>query len=169
MRILWFLIKASWINVLVAIATGIISGGCSARLIVLINTAISQSTTESLLTPFAGLTLLALVTGSLSQFFLIDLAQDSVYALRLQLSQRVLAAPLQQLEKLGPSQLLAVLTKDVQAISDTVFVLPFLCIDLAIIGGCLIYLSWLSGWIFGVVVVFLGVAIATIQLLMNQA
>ncbi|NER85017.1 MAG: cyclic peptide export ABC transporter, partial [Leptolyngbya sp. SIO1D8] len=88
--------------------------------------------------------------------------------LRLQLSQRILSAPLQQLEQLGPSQLLAVLTKDVQAISDTVFVVPFLCIDLAVVRGCLIYLGGLSGWVFLLVIVFLLVAIVLVQTLLNH-
>ncbi|MEO1127181.1 MAG: ABC transporter ATP-binding protein, partial [Cyanobacteria bacterium J06639_16] len=108
MGIIWLLIKASWVNVVMAIAAGIISGGCSARLIALINTAIDQNSPQSLIVPFAGLALLSLLTGSLSQFLLIDLAQDSVYQLRLRLSQRILSAPLPQLETVGPSQLLAV-------------------------------------------------------------
>lgn len=167
MGIIWLLIKASWTNVLMAIAAGVISGGCSARLIALINTAIEQNAPQSMILPFVGLAIVSLITGSLSQFMLIDLAEESVYQLRLRLSQRILSAPLQQLERLGPSQLLAVLTKDVQTISDTVLVIPFLCIDIAVIGGCLIYLGWLSGWVLLVVVVFLVVAIALIQCLIN--
>ncbi|WP_299487984.1 cyclic peptide export ABC transporter [Acaryochloris sp. IP29b_bin.137] len=169
MQIIWLLIKASWVSAILAILTGIISGVCSARLIALVNTAISQNATQSLLISFAGLAILALVTGSLSQFLLIDLAQDSVYKLRLHLSQRILASPLRQLELLGPSRLFAVLTKDVQAISDTVFVIPFLCIDIAVVGGCLIYLGWLSIWVFLIVAAFMAVSIPLVQLLLSFA
>ncbi|MFG6097781.1 cyclic peptide export ABC transporter [Leptothoe sp. ISB3NOV94-8A] len=169
MGIIWLLIKASWVSVAVAIVAGLISGGCSARLIALINTAIQQNIPQSLLVPFAGLTLLVLFSGSLSQFLLIDLAQDSVYQLRLNLSRRILAAPLRQLEHLGPNRLLAVLTEDVQAISNTVFIIPFLCIDIAIIGGCLIYLGVLSGWLFLAVIIFLIIAIALVQILIGYA
>ncbi|MEM8808097.1 MAG: ABC transporter transmembrane domain-containing protein, partial [Cyanobacteria bacterium P01_G01_bin.38] len=169
MGIIWLLIRASWLSVAAAILAGMISGGCSARLIALINTAIEQNTPSSLISPFVGLTLLALVAGSLAQFLLIDLAQDAVYQLQLRLSQRILSAPLQQLEQLGPSQLLAVLTKDVQAISDTVFIIPLLCIDMAVIGGCLIYLGWLSGWVLLAVLTFIGIAIALIQMLIGQS
>ena len=169
MGIIWLLIKASWVSVTVAILAGIISGGCSAKLIALINTAIQQNASQSLIASFAGITVLVLVTSSLSQFLLVDLAQNSVYQLRLSLSQRILTAPLRQLERLGPSQLLAVLTEDVQAISNTVFVLPFLCIDVAIIGGCLIYLGSLSGWVFLAVVTFLIAAIVLVQILIGYA
>lgn len=169
MGIIWLLIKASWISVTAAILTGVISGACSARLIALINTAISQNAPQSLIALFAGLTALALISGSLSQFVLIDLGQDSVYELRLRLSQRILSAPLRQLEELGASKLFAVLTEDVQVISSIVFGIPFICIDLAVVGGCLVYLGWLSGWVFLIVVAFLAVAIALVQLLINYA
>ena len=169
MGIIWLLIKASWVSVTVAILAGIVSGSCSAKLIALINTAMQQNTSQSLIASFAGITILVLITSSLSQFLLVDLAQDSVYQLRLSLSQRILTAPLRQLERLGPSQLLAVLTEDVQAISNTVFVLPFLCIDIAIIGGCLIYLGLLSGWVFLAVVIFLIAAIVLVQILIGYA
>lgn len=167
MGIIWLLIKASWVSVAMAILAGIISGGCSARLIALINTAIQQNSPQSLVVPFAGLTILVLISSSLSQFLLIDLAQNSVYQLRLSLSRRILSAPLRQLERLGPNRLLAVLTEDVQAISNTVFIIPFLCIDIAIIGGCLLYLGWLSGWVFLAVITFLVVAIVLVQTLIG--
>ncbi|MEM6592046.1 MAG: ATP-binding cassette domain-containing protein, partial [Cyanobacteria bacterium P01_C01_bin.73] len=170
MGIIWLLIKASWISVVAATVAGIISGGCSARLIALINTAIAEGMPPTSLVPhFIALTLLVLITGSLSQFLLIDLAQDSIYRLRLRLSERILSAPLQQLEQLGPNQLLAVLTNDVQAISDTVFIIPFLCIDMAVIGGCLVYLGWLSGWVFVAVIVFVAIAVGLVQILIVQS
>lgn len=169
MDVIWLLIKASWMRVGVAIAAGLISGGASAGLIALINDAIAQSSRQPLIAPFAGLVLLALISSSLSQFLLVDLSQDAVYQLRMKLSQRILSAPLQQLERLGPSQLLAVLTEDIQAISNTVFVIPTLCVDIAVICGCLIYLGRLSGWVFLAVVVFLGLAIAIVQVLITIA
>ena len=169
MDIIWLLIRASWFKVGIATASGLISGGCSAGLIALINRAIAQNFPRSLILPFAALVLVALISSSLSQFLLIDLSQNSVYQLRMQLSGRILSAPLQQLESLGPSQLLATLTEDVQAISNTVFVVPTLCVNMAVIGGCLIYLGWLSGWIFLAVGIFLVLAIALVQILISAA
>ncbi|NJL57821.1 cyclic peptide export ABC transporter [bacterium] len=169
MGILWLLLKASWVRVVVASLMGIVSGGCSVRLIALVNTTLSKGAMPSAIALFAGLVLLALISGSLAQFLLIDLAQDSVYQLRLRLSQRILSAPLRQLEKLGPSQLLAVLTKDVQSISDTVFVIPYICVDIAVIGGCAIYLGWLSSWVFVATIIFMVVAIVFVQFLINAA
>ena len=169
MNLVWLLLQASWLNVAIAVLTGLVSGGCSARLIALINSAISGNSTDKLMWYFVGLALVALLTGVMSQFLLIILAQDAVYKLRLRLSQGILSSPLQHLEELGANRLLATLTEDVQTLSNTVWVIPFLCIDIAIIVGCLVYLSWLSGVVFGVVAIFMVLSIASLQFLLNKA
>ena len=168
MNVIWLLLQASGLSVVIAVLTGLISGGCSARLIALVNTAVSSNSIENLVWYFALLAIVALLMGIISQFLLIDLAQDAVYKLRLRSSQGILSAPLRQLEELGANRLLATLTEDVQAISNSVFVIPFLCIDIAVIVGCLVYLGWLSGVVFLVVVVFLGVALTCVQLLIGK-
>lgn len=168
MNVIWLLLKASWLNVSIAILTGLISGGCSAQLIALINRAISDNSNQNLVWYFAGLAVLALITGVISQFLLIYLSQEAVYNLRLSLSRGILSSPLRQLEELGASRLLATLTDDVGTLSNTIFVIPFLCIDIAIVVGCLIYLSTLSGAVFAVVFAFLAVTIGAIQLLLNK-
>lgn len=86
MSIIWFLLQASWLNVAIAVLTGLVSGGCSASLIALINRAISGNSTDNLVWYFVALALIALLTGVISQFLLIDLAQEAVYKLRLRLS-----------------------------------------------------------------------------------
>ena len=108
-----FFYKHPDLNVAIAVLTGLISGSCSARLIALVNTAIALNSTQNLVWYFAGL---ALLTGTISQFLLIDLAQNAVYQLRLRLSQEIVSAPLRQLETLGANRLLATLTEDLQAI-----------------------------------------------------
>ncbi len=169
MNLIWLLLQASWLNVLIAVLTGLVSGGSSARLIALINRATSGNSTDNLVWYFLGLALVALLTGVISQFLLIDLAQEAVYNLRLRLSQGILSAPLRQLEELGANRLLATLAEDVQTISSSVFAIPFICIDLAVIAGCLVYLRWLSGVVFLVVVVLIGFAFTSVQLLLNRA
>ncbi len=47
--------------------------------------------------------------------------------------------------------------------------IPTLCINAALICASLIYLGWLSGWVLLGTLVFLVVAISTVQLLINQA
>ncbi len=169
MQVVWFLLRASWQSMTIAIFTGLISGIGSAALIAIINTAVNSGNPASWLWPFLGISLLALLTGIISQFVLIDLAQNSVYNLRLSLSRRILAAPFQQLEELGASKLLASLTDDVAVLSNTVSIIPFFCIDIAIIASCLTYLAFLSGTVFVVTIVLIAISIAIIQMMIIRA
>jgi putative pyoverdin transport system ATP-binding/permease protein len=169
MQIIWFLLRASWQSMTIAIITGLISGMGSAALIAIINTAVNSGNPASWLWPFLGIAGTALFTGIVSQFVLIDLAQNSIYNLRLDLSRRILAAPFQQLEELGASKLLASLTEDVAVLSNTVSIIPFFCIDIAIIASCLTYLAFLSGPVFIITIVLIAVSIVIIQMMIIRA
>lgn len=125
--------------------------------------------TSQLAWGFTGLVLVTFATGFVSRFLLVRLSQNAVYELRLRLSGWILSCPLRHLEELGANRLLATLTDDIQAIAIAVFNIPFFCINIALIVGCLVYLSWLSGIVFLITFVFLVVAIGTVQFLVTQA
>ena len=174
MNLIWLLLKASWLQVAIAILTGLISGGTTARLIALINKAISEGfqssdTLSNLAWQFPIFALIVVVNSIISQVLLINLSQEAVYQLRLRLSRGILAAQLQHLEKLGIPRLLATLTEDVATLTGTVYAIPFICVDIAIITGCLLYLSSLSGNVFAFTVGFVMIAVGSIQLLINRA
>jgi putative pyoverdin transport system ATP-binding/permease protein len=170
-----FLLKASWMSVLAAAITGSISGMGSAASIALINRSISQITPAhpqappELLWGFVGLVVVSLVTTLVSQFLLAQLAQDAIYKLRLRISGWILASPLRHLEELGTSRLLATLTEDIQSISSGVFSIPTLCVNAAIVLASLAYLGWLSPSVLVGTLVFMGLSIALVQVLINQA
>jgi putative pyoverdin transport system ATP-binding/permease protein len=175
MNLIEFLLKASWKSVVAAAITGSISGMGSAAAIAFINRSISQITPAhpqappELLWGFAGLTLISLVTTLISQFLLAQLAQDAIFKLRLRISGWILASPLRHLEELGTSRLLATLTEDIQSISSGVFSIPTLCVNAAIVVASLVYLGWLSIGVLLGTLVFMGLSIALVQLLINQA
>jgi putative pyoverdin transport system ATP-binding/permease protein len=157
------LLKVSWRGMVVAMAMGLISGISSAAAIAIVSRSINGENSQALLWPFVGLAIVALICGTVSQFVLIRLAQDSIHELRMNLSRRILAAPLAKIEELGASKILAALTDDVAVLSNTIAVVPFLCIDLAIIVSCLVYLAVLSGVAFVVTLVLMLGSIIIIQ------
>lgn len=166
-----FLLRSSWQMVAIAIGSGFVSGGSSAALIALISRAISQGTTSSVTAlglAFLGLVALALATSILSQVMLIRLSQQAVFHLRLRLSRQILGSKLAHLERLGSARLLATLTDDVQSVSDAVRLMPFLCIDLAMVLGGLAYIIWLSWSVFLMVCVLTVVALGSCQFLLTQ-
>ncbi|BDA73656.1 cyclic peptide ABC transporter, ATP-binding protein [Rivularia sp. IAM M-261] len=169
MNLIWLLLRASRIQVAIAILTGLISGGTSARLIALINSAVSGNYTQDLATQFPILALVVLISSVVSQVLLIKLSQNAVYKLRLGLSDGILYSPLRHLEELGASKLLATLTEDVSTLSSTVYAIPFICVDIAVIVGCLAYMLWLSGTVFAFTIGFLMMGVGSVQILISRA
>ncbi len=171
MNLISFLLRSSWQMVAIAILTGFISGGSSAALIALISRAISQGigvSLDAIAIAFGCLAVIALASSITSQIMLIRLAQQAIFQLRLSLSQQILATELSHLERLGAPRLLATLTDDVQAVSEAVRLVPFLCIDLAIVVGCLSYIIWLSWQVFFLVVVLTVVALGSCRWLLKR-
>ena len=160
---------------MVAAIAGTLGGVCSAAAIALINQSISQidpahpHAPQGLLWGFVGLVAITLVTNLVSQLVLAQLAQDAIYKLRLRISGWILASPLRHLEELGANRLLATLTEDIQSISNAVFNIPALFVNVSLIFAALIYLGWLSGWVLLGTVVFLALSIGLVQLLINRA
>jgi len=169
MNVIYLLLRASWSLVAIAVFTGLLSGACSARLIALINNAANggTQTTTSILS-FVGLAAVVLISGLVSQILLIRLSQGVIFDLQIRLSRRILSTSLRHLEQLGAPRLLATLTEDVQALSTSVFAIPFLCIDVAIVIGCMIYLGWLSWQALLVMICFIIAAIVIIQFLLKK-
>jgi putative pyoverdin transport system ATP-binding/permease protein len=169
MNLIWLLLQASWLQVAIAILAGLISGGTTARLIALINSVVNGNYGDDLFWQFPLLALIVIISGIISQVLLINLSQNAVYRLRLRLSRGILSSPLRHLEEVGASRLLATLTDDIATLSNTIYAIPFICVDIAIIVGCLVYLFLLSGFIFTFTIGFMMVAIGGIQLLINRA
>jgi putative pyoverdin transport system ATP-binding/permease protein len=145
MTLLRFLFRLSPRLVLLAVLFGVISGAGSAGLLALISAALTQrELSPRLPLAFLGLCLLALVARFGSDFILSYLGHGSSLKLRMKLSQQILAAPLRHVEQLGPARLYATLTEDISVIINALTNLPLLCINFAVVLGCVVYLIWLS-------------------------
>ncbi len=171
MNLILFLLRSAWGMVAIAIFTGFISGGSSASLIALISSASTRSpgSPNSLIAwGFVGLAMISLITSVISQVMLIRLSQNAVFQLRMRLSTQILNSELNHLERLGNARLLATLTEDIQAVANAVYIIPFLCIDVAMVLGCIIYITWLSWLVIVMVTVLATVAIGSCQWLLQQ-
>ncbi|MFN6513108.1 MAG: cyclic peptide export ABC transporter [Nostoc sp. CreGUA01] len=161
MNLIRLLLRTSSLHLSLAVLAGIFSGITAAGLIALINATLNQIQPSKtiLLWSFITLCLLRLTANFTSQFLLIQVSQKAVLNLRILLSRRILSSPLRHLEKIGVHSLLAVLIEDIQTISNTIIIIPFLCINIAIVVACLIYLGWLSQLILliGISFMFVGI------------
>jgi putative ATP-binding cassette transporter len=100
--------------------------------------------TRVLLLGFIALVLGKVVTGFVSQVWLIRFSQQAVSDLRRDLVRKILAVPLRQLEEIGTARLMAALTDDISSLTSALFGFPTLSVNFAILLGGSIYLAWLS-------------------------
>ncbi|MET8652048.1 ATP-binding cassette domain-containing protein [Nocardia aurea] len=169
MQLIRFLISISWVRIVGVIATGLVAGAANTYLVTLINSVVSpEPRPGDLLQRFALTGLVLLVSGLISQILLIRLAQDAIFRLRADLSSGVVSAPLEHLERLGTHRLIATLTEDVRSLSQAVTAIPAICIDVATIVGCFIFLAILSGPIFAITVAGTLIGIACVELFLKR-
>ena len=154
MKLILFLLRSSPRVVMIAIIAGLIAGISNTGLLTLINANLNQTGSSMMRSvwAFVALSAVMLISRCASSITLTRLARGAIFDLRMQLCRRIIAAPLRHLEEVGSARLMATLTDDVPAISIALTTIPLLCMHLAVVVTCLIYLAWLSG------TVFLGVA-----------
>lgn len=148
MKLILHLIRTSRRTALLSILVGSLSGASTAALVALINIILNSETVDvgTYLPIFVGL-LVALIGLTIwSQILLVQLAESSIYEVRLQLSRQILATPLRELERMGAHRLLAVLTEDLAYISNGYMNLPTVIIQGAALIIALVYLGVLS-WV----------------------
>jgi putative ATP-binding cassette transporter len=163
-KIIAFFLEYSRKAVVLSMIAGIFSGACSAALLAVINTGLKNNINPRLLWIFGGLCVLLPVARFTSEVLLTRLGQQAMYACRMKLCHQVLAAPLAHLERLGPARLLTTLTEDIPNITGAVTVIPTVCVNVALVVGCLIYMAFLSWLLFAIVLGFLIIGIATYQI-----
>lgn len=146
MNLLHFLLKKCRGMVLVTAITALVSGGCNAGLIALINHIVNAP--DALIRPFllgfTALVLGKLLTGFVSQIWLIRFSQQAIADLRRELVRRILGVPLRRLEETGAPRLMVALTDDINSLTAALFGFPTLAVNLAVLLGGSAYLAWLS-------------------------
>lgn len=148
--------KSGWMAFL-ALLAGLVSGISGASLIALINEILqSRGNQQVYVAAFVMLCLVVLLTRITSSVISIRFGQKTIFDLRLELSRRILNAPLARLEELGTHRLMSSLTEDVAVINNSIISIPVYLANIATIVFCLIYLGWLS-W--AVLLISLGVAL----------
>ena len=142
---------------LMAIFFGALSGAGSSALLAIINHYISHMPNvpneKMVMWGFIALIPLVAVVRFTASFVLVRLGALASYDLRVNLTRRILNAPLRRLEEVGPHRLLVALTEDITSVSNALIALPVLMINSAVVLCCALYLGWLD-W--RVVLVFLG-------------
>lgn len=125
--------------------SGMVAGLSNAALLAFINSRLAGGLADfSEPIWFAGLAVLVLISRYVAHFWLNTFSTKMVRDLRLHISRMIIRAPYPSLQRLGKALLLGHLTEDVSAIAGASELFPVICINFAIVAGCMTYLSWLS-------------------------
>jgi putative ATP-binding cassette transporter len=170
-KLIQFFFSYSRRNVILALVAGFVSGICNIGILALITASFRKEgqSLRGLMWAFAAMCVVLPVSRFISEVLLNALGQDALFKMRLRLSRQILAAPLQHLEELGSHRLLATLTEDVLTITNTLLLIPLMCINAVVVIGSIAYLGWLSWTILLVVLAVIGVGIVAYQMCINQA
>jgi putative pyoverdin transport system ATP-binding/permease protein len=157
--------------VAIIIGAGLISGLSNTLLIATINSTLNHTATprSTLVLTFAGLCLSLALLRFVSEAVLVQLMKKVMLSLRLGLCRKILNAPLRLLEQHGSHRLFATLTNDVPSIANAYVILPVLCMNVAILLGCLVYMCWLSPLLLVAALGFMAAGIITHQLPVRKA
>jgi putative ATP-binding cassette transporter len=145
MRLIWILFKTDHWRAICGTILGILSGLSCATIVATINRVINDSGAhlfrDGIIFLLCWLGYAFCSVGS--AYFLALVSQAAILKLRLDFARRILAAPLQILEKKG-GRLFTILIDDINLISMTVERLPIALAGAATVVGCIVYLSLLS-------------------------
>ena len=171
MQVMLFLLRSSRAIVLSSLAAGLVSGAASTALIALIHAVLARNGAASpaLVGAFVAFCIVLPISRIISQLLLIKLAQKAIFDLRMTLSRQILATPLRFLEEVGAHRLMAALTDDVQVISGGLISVPIICLQVAVLVGCVVYMGFLSVPLLLAVVVFIFLGMTSVQLGLRKA
>ncbi|HYD81470.1 MAG TPA: cyclic peptide export ABC transporter [Paucimonas sp.] len=171
MNLIGILFKTSWRKTLLAVCASTVGGFSIAGLLALINQTLAQlgSGSAKLAWGFFSLCMLVLGARILSSTLLVRLSQRTLADLRAHLSRQILAAPLRRMEEVGKHRVLAALTEDVTTVADVFSWLPVLCMNLAVIAGCLIYMGWLAWPLLAATLALLALGVASFRFAQSRA
>lgn len=166
-----FMDRRGWLLATAATVAGLASGVTSAALIALVNTALTHGEIDRRLVgaAFAGLLVGKVLTNAVARVWLNAFALRMVSRLFDELTRKILATPLRHLEAVGIPRIQTALTDDVPTIGMTLNTIPALAINLAVLGGCALYLGWLSWPILLAVLVFVALGAGAYRIMIFRA
>jgi len=166
-----FLLARSRLVLILTILLGGISGAMNAGMLALLNTAVVHpaANDKRLLLLFLALCAAAPLARVISELLLMRLGQDAIFSLRTEMGRQILNIPLCWIEQNGTHRMLSMLTDDVSNLTSVVALVPILCINIAVVASCFIYMGFLKWQLFLAILAFMAVGIFTYRLGVHHA
>ncbi|WP_339483584.1 cyclic peptide export ABC transporter [Pseudomonas sp. RL_5y_Pfl2_73] len=143
MRLLWR--NHPWLTLFTLIC-GVISGVASIAVVSVINEAIHNDGSRlQALYWFIGLSATALILRNGAALFPAYASMRIMTRLRIALCRKILATPLEEVDRRGPPNVLTMLTNDIPQLNTTLIIMPTILVEATVFLfgiGYLAYLSW---------------------------
>lgn len=160
MHLFRYLYRQSNFLFLLAGLSAALSGMCGAALIAVITEGSKTGAASmAFALKFFSLCLALLLTKCTSQIAMLRLSQNTVFEMRVSLSKKLLACRYKKLQMLGKSELMVILTKDIEGFVAALQMSPRLVTDMIVVTACFGYLAWLSTTLFVILVLALIVCV----------
>lgn len=158
-------------SLLIAMGLGMVSGVLYALIIPTILAALDPSHEfmfgeqyrEYIQDIFFALIMLVLITRASSVILVNHLAKDAIADLRCDLSNKISAMEVSQIEKVGLPKLLNVLTEDMSRVTTAALAMPMVLVSIVTVIGMLVYLAVLDFQVFVFSVVGIVVGLVLFQ------
>ncbi len=170
MTLIRFLFRYSRSMMIWTSLAALLSGGCSAGLIALINRALhapSGNPGTVLLALFVALGLGRILATAFAQVCLTHFAQATTARLRRDLVQKILHVPLRHFEDIGAARLLVTLTSDIGEITQATLSIPVFTMNAAVLLGGTVYLGYLSLPVLAAMGAFMFVGAVTYRMMIR--
>jgi putative ATP-binding cassette transporter len=158
LELIRFIGQRNWGRLLISVLAGLLAGVSYTAIAAIIDRGVRGDVSRpQLCWLLLGACTTYLITYMASTDAMLKLSQSALYRLRLELCRRLLGTSLETLQSLGTHRLLAIVTKDVDVLSDAYQTLLGLAINAVIICACMMYVGWLY-WpllvVFSILLVF---------------
>lgn len=167
-----FLPERPWLPAGGAVAAGMVNGAAGAALIAVVNTALqggSGFSTVTLGAAFFAFVLIKIGSNAVARWLLHGFTLHTLTHLARDLSRRIVATPLRDLEEVGAPRILATLIDDVAVIGFAAQNVPALATNMAVLAGCAAYLAYLSWQVLVGVTVCVVIGAVFYKLLITRA
>lgn len=145
MRLIGYLYRSAWRQMVLVSFGSVAAGLAGAALIAVIGKAVvGDGDRTTLAAWFFTLCVVTIVTKSLSEVALLRLSQTKILDLRLSLSRKLIATPQRQLQAIGKDELMVIMTRDIDSFSSALQVLPRVFSNMVVIIASMAYMAWLS-------------------------
>ncbi len=143
---IWRLVQPFWVLLTASAVFGALGGLSVTALLATVNYGLHAEPDEqgALALAFVALCLLMLIGSIVADVGTNFIGQRVIARLRNALALKILAAPIDQLERYRSHRLIPVLTHDIDTISDFAFIFSSFAVAATVTLGCLGYLAWLS-------------------------